>query len=267
MSQWGFYFNQDRCIGCKACVTSCKNWNENRRGDAELNTVSLVNVDTDNDTLLFDGKSVTVEVGAGENGANYIEPASGRTNYALFRKYNMKEDWRRLTTHETGVVTETANGALVNSLERRFLSLSCNHCSNPACLAVCPTGNITKDRDTGIVLAGGACISCGKCRNACPWDAPQFYAPNFGEYALGDESRPLMTKCTLCLDRIRDNLRPACVAACWNRALDAGSIEDLKAKYPNETTDDFNDDYVAGLGIHTEPNIIFKKKVKQVFYS
>ena len=42
MSQWGFYFNQDRCLGCLTCKMACKNWNEKRRGDALINTRSYL---------------------------------------------------------------------------------------------------------------------------------------------------------------------------------------------------------------------------------
>lgn len=37
MTQWGFYFDQTRCYGCKTCTVACKEWNEGRRGDAKIN--------------------------------------------------------------------------------------------------------------------------------------------------------------------------------------------------------------------------------------
>jgi anaerobic dimethyl sulfoxide reductase subunit B (iron-sulfur subunit) len=72
-----------------------------------------------------------------------------------------------------------------------------------------------------------------------------------------------MTKCTLCLERVRDGRRPACVAACWNRALDAGTLEELEAKYPASvgvTLPDFESDFVEALNSSTNPSIRFKEK-------
>ena len=101
------------------------------------------------------------------------------------------------------------------------------------------------------------------CHYACPWNAPQYYNENFQSYTQDDPARPKMTKCTFCFDRISDGRRPACVAACLNRALDAGPIDELKSKYPHATVDatNFNPDQQALSGKPLHPNIIFKKKV------
>lgn len=244
MSQWGFYFNQDRCIGCKTCVTACKNWNSERRGDALINPLSAIQPD------------------ASFSGGNYIDSATGKTNYALYRKNNMKESWRRVTPHESGACFEKDGGVIGHNYDLHYLSVSCNHCDDPACMHVCPMGVISKDAATGAVLASNeACISCGRCYDACPWGAPQFYDPNYREYAMGDPKRPKMTKCTMCVDRIRENLKPACVAACWNRALYAGPVDELPG---GAELAEFASDYVEGLGIHTKPNIRFKKKSEVV---
>jgi len=243
MSQWGFYFNQDRCLGCQTCQTACKNWNQSKRGDADIN-------------VLADYETFMSEVNEQDNGDNYINPDTGTNNYELFRKYYMKENWRRVSTKIDGAVSENSDGVFVNTVDKRYLSISCNHCSDPACVDVCPMGIITKDAETGLVLVENeSCISCGKCQSACPWDAPQFYADDYKSYALSDADRPKMTKCTGCLDRTKEGLRPACVAACWNRALDAGTMEELQSKYPDAVIQlaDFS---TSG----TDPNILFKAK-------
>ncbi|MFB2948955.1 4Fe-4S dicluster domain-containing protein, partial [Aeromonas hydrophila] len=47
----------------------------------------------------------------------------------------------------------------------------CNHCAEPACLDVCPTG-ATFQRDDGIVVVNNDwCVGCGYCVQACPYDA------------------------------------------------------------------------------------------------
>jgi len=241
MSQWGFYFNQDRCVNCKACTVACKAWNDDKRGDANIN-VSLSWLDT----------------GKYANPSEYELGDNGRQNFAEYSKYHMKEFWRR--------VSKTEYGTVPPDVDVLGLSLGCNHCDKPACIEVCPVQIIYKEPEYGVVLVDNAnCISCGKCQDACPWGSPQFYDPAFRKYAQADPLRPKMTKCTLCLDRIREGLKPACVAGCMNRALDAGPVDELKQKYPGWTpaTDNFPTDYVPSLGFNTKPNIIFKKRTSR----
>ncbi|WP_277657305.1 4Fe-4S dicluster domain-containing protein [Seleniivibrio woodruffii] len=242
MSQWGFYFNQDRCVGCKACVVACKQWNEELRGDAAINV-------RDND-------EVQVNIGEKEDGSVYIDPATGMNNYSVYRKFYMKEMWRNVDCFETGGVTLKSDRTFSSTVDVRYLSMGCNHCDKPACAEACPMGVIFKDEDTGIVLWNNEnCISCGRCKSACPWSKPQFYDSKYATYAQNDPNRPKMTKCTLCYERIGEGLKPACVAACWNRALDAGPVDELKGVYTTavETINEFN----SGS---TGPNIIFKPK-------
>ncbi len=68
------------------------------------------------------------------------------------------------------------------------------------------------------------CLNCAGhlCKDACAYSSPQFTAD--------DDAR--MQKCDLCYDRWGDNGRkPICVEACPPRALDAGTMEELTAKY------------------------------------
>jgi NADPH-dependent glutamate synthase beta subunit-like oxidoreductase len=67
------------------------------------------------------------------------------------------------------------------------------------------------------------CLNCAGhlCKDVCPYEAPQF----------ADEEKAKMQKCDLCLERWADNKKPICVEACPVRALDAGPLEELRAKY------------------------------------
>ena len=67
------------------------------------------------------------------------------------------------------------------------------------------------------------CLNCAGhlCKDACPYSAPQF----------AFEEQAKMQKCDLCVDRWADHKLPVCVEACPVRALDAGDITELKAKY------------------------------------
>lgn len=241
MSQWGFYFDQTRCVNCKACVLACKSWNEDRRGDAGL-TPELTWLET----------------------GRYAEPAeydnlpgsSGEQNFREYSKYHMKENWRRVYTKEYG--SRPPDVDILN------FSVSCNHCQDPACVKACPTGYVYKDEEYGIVRTDSdrTCIACRRCQEACPWDSPQYYDDDLDKYQPGDARRPRMTKCDLCIDRIKEGLKPACVAACIMRALDAGPLEELKERYPDWTDklEDFPDGKRPELGIDTKPSIIFRKK-------
>ena len=254
MVQWGFYFDQTRCVGCKACMLACKNWNDERRGDYNLNKDSMNPGEN-----WWENGTYTVKTGALDNASFYLQ-ADGETNFPQNSKYYMKENWRRVNLTEYS-----------NPLSLSCMSVACNHCADPSCITACPMQIISKEPENGIVLVDNTnCISCGKCQDACPWKAPQFYDPNFRSYPEDDPKRPKMTKCTLCLDRIKEGLKPACVAGCLNRALDAGPIDEIRSKwktfgknvqeYNVMPANEFASDYVSSQGKNIKPNILFVKK-------
>ncbi len=106
-----------------------------------------------------------------------------------------------------------------------FISLSCLHCINPTCAAICPVNAITKREKDGIVLVDrDACLgkeACGLCQPACPYGAPQF----------GTEEDAKMQKCDFCVDRWDEGKKPVCIESCPMRALEAGDLMELEAKY------------------------------------
>ncbi|MHA1931061.1 MAG: FAD-dependent oxidoreductase, partial [Promethearchaeota archaeon] len=67
------------------------------------------------------------------------------------------------------------------------------------------------------------CLNCAGhlCKDVCPYSAPQFVE--------ADKTR--MQKCNYCVDRFDDGKQPICVEACYARALDSGTIEELTSKY------------------------------------
>lgn len=103
------------------------------------------------------------------------------------------------------------------------MSVACMHCQNPVCLYACPVAAISKD-DNGIVeIDGDLCIGCRYCEWACPYGAPDF-----------DEENSVMTKCNMCKDVVAEGEKPYCVEACVMRAMDFGTLEDMRAKYGDE---------------------------------
>jgi anaerobic dimethyl sulfoxide reductase subunit B (iron-sulfur subunit) len=132
----------------------------------------------------------------------------------------------------------------------RFLSMACCHCENPACVYVCPVNAITKREKDGIVIVNKAACLGGKrcgfaCRNACPYDAPQF---DVEEYAQ-------MQKCNFCVERLNENKKPICVEACITKALDAGPFEELRRKY-----DQIREAEGFAYSPSLKPSVLFRPK-------
>lgn len=129
-----------------------------------------------------------------------------------------------------------------------FVSVSCNHCDDPACVKVCPTGAHAKHFDLGglVLIDGEKCIGCGACAVACPYEAPQL-----------DHKERKMRKCDMCMDRISKQELPICVAACPQRALDFGTVEELRKRHGD-------DGMIAPLAAaeYTKPNLLIHKCVQ-----
>jgi DMSO reductase iron-sulfur subunit len=102
-------------------------------------------------------------------------------------------------------------------VRRLNVSMACNHCEDPVCLKACPTRAYTKYAEYGAVLQDpDICFGCGYCTWVCPYNAPQL-----------DPVKGQVEKCNMCVDRLEQGLKPACVAACLGNALEFGVIEDL----------------------------------------
>lgn len=162
------------CVGCSACVTSCKQWNTS--GSA----------------------------GSMADKNPYDKDPSGTF-------------FNRVQTFEVGSFPDT---------EVVHFPKSCMHCENPPCVPVCPTGASYKRKEDGIVLVDyDKCIGCNYCSWACPWGAREL-----------DEYKKVMTKCTLCVDRIYDETldeadrKPACVLSCPTNARLFGDIHDPESE-------------------------------------
>lgn len=160
--QLGFYFRQDRCIGCFTCQVACKDKHD---------------------------------LAVGQN-------------------------FRRVQEFAGGGYRQTGNG-LVNDVYAYWLSMSCNHCADPACVKKCPTGAMQKCSDDGIVyIEQEKCIGCRQCVTACPYGAPQFN-PQLGKTG----------KCDMCKDLLAKDEKPVCVTGCPMRVLDHGDLDELRQKY------------------------------------
>ena len=115
---------------------------------------------------------------------------------------------------------EKKNDSWISKVFSYNLSISCNHCENPACLKGCPTSAIQKREDGIVSIDQGKCMGCKYCSWLCPYSAPQY-----------NSKKGIMEKCDFCRDYIEQGLPPSCVAACPMRVLDFGDINEMRVKY------------------------------------
>jgi formate dehydrogenase iron-sulfur subunit len=94
----------------------------------------------------------------------------------------------------------------------------CKHCTEAACLEVCPTGALLRTEFDTVIVQQDICNGCGYCVSACPFGVLD---------KREDDGR--VWKCTLCYDRLRDDQEPACAQACPTDSIQFGPLEELRA--------------------------------------
>jgi formate dehydrogenase iron-sulfur subunit len=100
-----------------------------------------------------------------------------------------------------------------------MLSDVCKHCHNAPCLEACPTGAIFKTEFDTVVVQQDICNGCGYCVPACP----------FGVVDLSTLDGKAH-KCTLCYDRLKGGLEPACAKSCPTDSIQFGELADLQQR-------------------------------------
>lgn len=129
----GLVIDLDVCVGCHACVVSCKEWNTGGLG-APL---------SDQDPY---GAQPS---GAWLNRIHTFEIVPGGSSNPADRTVGYRADARIV-----------------------HFPKSCLHCDQAPCVTVCPTGASYKRSEDGIVLVDeDKCIGCGLCAWACPYGA------------------------------------------------------------------------------------------------
>jgi formate dehydrogenase iron-sulfur subunit len=173
------------CTGCKACQVACKAWNgldpepEHFRQEAGL----------------------PYPVAANFTGSSYDN--TGRLG---------ARDWRHV------LFIEQLNARRAGS-RWLFMSDSCKHCTDAACLNVCPAEAIERTELGNVVVRQDKCVGNQLCTRACPYGVVAY-----------SEKTGTSHKCTLCNDRIHHGLGTACAKACPTGSILFGDVPELKAK-------------------------------------
>ncbi len=193
----GFFTDTTICIGCKACEVACKQWNQ-----------------LPGDGYAFTGNSYDNTVALG-----------GTT-------------WRHVAFVEQMAPPDEPVGA------SRWLMMSdvCKHCTNAGCLEACPTGAIVRNEFDDVFIQPDVCNGCGYCVPSCPFGVVDLiahadYPAKRGFVSDGRTTDDALQtqggvagKCTLCYDRQKDGLTPACAKACPTDSIHFGDVDALKAQ-------------------------------------
>jgi formate dehydrogenase iron-sulfur subunit len=193
----GFFTDTTLCIGCKACEVACKQWNQLPADGYEFSGNSYDN---------------TRELG-------------GTT-------------WRHVAFVEQAAAPDAPPA------DTKWLMMSdvCKHCTNAGCMEACPTGAIIRNEFDDVFIQPDICNGCGYCVPSCPFGVVDLIAPADYDLPRGfvsdgrtnDDATQhhggVAGKCTLCYDRQKLGLVPACAKACPTESIQFGNVDELHAR-------------------------------------
>jgi molybdopterin-containing oxidoreductase family iron-sulfur binding subunit len=109
------------------------------------------------------------------------------------------------------------------------LPMMCQHCADPPCVDVCPTGASFKRADGIVLVNKHTCIGCRYCMMACPYKARSFIHESLEDQKPhAPRGKGTVESCTLCVHRVDAGGQPACVEACSDTGGGAMLFGDLK---------------------------------------
>jgi formate dehydrogenase iron-sulfur subunit len=127
--------------------------------------------------------------------------------------------WRHVAFIEQPVTAAEEGADGTGDLRWLMSSDVCKHCTEAACLDVCPTGALMRSEFGTVVVQDDVCNGCGYCVSACPFGVIDRRESDGGAH-----------KCTLCYDRIGDGLTPACAKACPTESIQFGPLDELRER-------------------------------------
>ena len=228
----GFFTDTSVCIGCKACEVACKEWNL-----VPDDGYNLLGMSFDNTGMLGANSwrhvaFIEQDRPVGEQASPFAETPTGASGTGAAAEATAEAI--RQTEGAGGVLgTKPVDlpmpsfdlpGARTGAEGRtdfRWLMSSdvCKHCTHAGCLDVCPTGALFRTEFGTVVVQQDICNGCGYCVSGCPYGVI--------ERREGDGRA---WKCTLCYDRLRDGLEPACAKACPTDSIQFGPLDELRER-------------------------------------
>jgi len=100
-----------------------------------------------------------------------------------------------------------------------MMSDVCKHCARAGCLESCPTGALVRTEFDSVYVQPDVCNGCGYCVSACPFGVID---------KREDDGRAW--KCTLCYDRLKADMIPACAKSCPTESIQFGDLVELRAR-------------------------------------
>jgi len=218
MGQMGFFTDTTLCIGCKACEVACKEWNQLPDDGFSLTGMSYdntghVGASTWRHVAFVERRSPLPGQGSPRDGAQ----AAG----AFAELFPLGQPGPRSllgdiapSQVETPVPLGPTERALGN-FSWLMMSDVCKHCARAGCLEACPTGAIMRTEFGSVYVQPDVCNGCGYCVSACPFGVVD---------RREDDGRAW--KCTLCYDRLKHDMVPACAQHCPTASIQFGDLDE-----------------------------------------
>jgi formate dehydrogenase iron-sulfur subunit len=221
--QMGFFTDTTLCIGCKACEVACKQWNQLPDDGFAFSGMSYDNTGHLGASTWRHVAFVEREVPLPGQGTPRDGAAAAARPFAELFPLGQPGPTSLLRditpSHiETPVPLGPTEKAL-GKFSWLMMSDVCKHCERAGCLEACPTGAIIRTEFGSVYVQPDICNGCGYCVSACPFGVVDRRA---------DDGRAW--KCTLCYDRQKGGMVPACAKACPTASIQFGELSELRAR-------------------------------------
>ena len=150
-----------------------------------------------------------------------------------------------------------------NSGHSQTLPVMCQHCAQPPCADVCPTGASFKRPDGIVLVDRHRCIGCRYCMMACPYKARSFVHRHVEHDEDFNPDVPrgkgTVEACNMCVHRVDEGMDPACVVACRDEgkaAMVFGDLNDPNSEIAQLVAQYATDQIRADLGL--DPGVRYR---------